>query len=66
MPHYIFSLLYEENAIVERHDMFSGRNYRGDLELLGVFLKITIHVTALYIRFGYARRNGYGPWGHGI
>ena len=29
--------------------MFSGRNYCGDLELLGVFLKITIHVTFLYI-----------------
>ena len=46
--------------------MFSVRNYCGDLELLGVFLKITIHVTFLYIKFGYARRHRYEPWVHGI
>ena len=46
--------------------ILSGRNYRGDLELLGVFMKITIHTTGLYIRMGYGRRNGVGPWGHGI
>ena len=42
--------------------ILSGRNYRGDLELLGVFMKITIHTTGLYIRMGYGRRNGVGPW----
>lgn len=41
------------NSYVERHSMFSGRKYRGDLFLLGVFIGITINATVLYIRMGY-------------
>ena len=46
--------------------MFSGRRFRGDFILLDTFVKITIHMSALYIRMGYARRRGRGPWGHGL
>jgi len=53
------------NSYVERHSMFSGRRYRGDLTLLGVFIGITINATALYIRMGYGRRSGNGPRAHG-
>lgn len=60
------SRIEHANSYIERHDMFSGRKYRGDLCLLGVFISITINMTALYIRMGFGRREGHGPWNHGI
>ena len=42
------------------------KNDFGDFCLLDTFFKITIHMSALYIRMGYARRRGRGPWGHGL
>ena len=50
----------------ERHLMFSGRRYREDLSLLGVFVGTTINANALCIRMGYGRRSGNGPRAHGI
>ena len=50
----------------KQHLMFSGRRYRGDLSLLGVFVGITINANALCIRMGYGRRSGNGPRAHGI
>lgn len=58
------SAIEQVNALVVHHGMFEGRNYRGDTSLLGVFLKITVHATALYIRMGYSRLPGVGPWSH--
>lgn len=52
------------NAYIEHHGMFEGRKYRGDLEYLRHFITITVHFTALYIRHGYGRRSGHGPWPH--
>ena len=61
-----FTHHHQANSYIERHDMFSGRKYRGVLCLLGVFISITINMTALYIRMGFGRREGHGPWNHGI
>lgn len=58
------SAIEQVNALIVHHLAFEGRNFRGDTSLLGVFLKITIHATALYIRMGYARLPGVGPWSH--
>ena len=60
------SLIEHVNELIVHHAMFEGRKYRGDYDLLGAFLKITIHMTALYIRLGYSRLPGYGPWSHGL
>lgn len=59
-------VIEQANALIVHHAMFEGRRYRGDLDYLGVFLKITIHMTALYIRMGYGRLPGVGPWSHMI
>ena len=60
----IMYFLLQLNAYVEHNGMFEGRKYRGDVDLLGHFITITVHFTALYIRQGYGRRAGHGPWPH--
>lgn len=64
LPGLIVYPLLQLNAYVEHHAMFEGRKYRGDLEYLRHFITITVHFTALYIRHGYGRRSGHGPWPH--
>lgn len=59
-------VIEQANALIVHQAMSEGERYRGDLDYLGVFLKITIRMTALYIRTGYRRLPGVGPWSHVI
>ena len=40
--------------------MFEARKYKGEVELLDILLKITVHTTGLYVRIGYGRLRGVG------
>ena len=60
------SAIEQVNALVVHHAMFEGRNYRGDTSLLGVFLKITVHATALYIRIRVYLELDHGRIGYNI
>jgi len=44
--------------------VYQGRSYRGDLEILEMFVDITVNTTALQIREGYGQLNGFGDWPH--
>ena len=44
--------------------VYQGRSYRGDLEILEMFVDITVNTTALQIREMYGQLNGFGDWPH--
>ena len=46
--------------LVFRLFFYQGRSYRGDLDILEMFVDITVNTTALLIREGYGQLNGFG------
>ena len=56
------------NKVVKNHRMFAGEPFRGWVRQLAVFVKITLHATAVELRCrnkrGY-RYEPYGYWAHG-
>jgi len=56
------------NSVVKNHRMFAGEQFRGWVRQLAVFVKITLHATAVELRSrrkkrGY-RYEPYGYWAH--
>ena len=51
-------LLLQVNSYIERHDMFSGRKYRGDLCLLRFFVSMTINATSLLCKYEWGLDEG--------
>jgi len=59
------------NTAIKNHAMFNGAPFRGWVQNLAVFVKITLHVTAEDIRqrrrvFREPRYAGFGWWKHGF
>ena len=59
------------NTVIKNHAMFNGAPFRGWVQNLAVFVKITLHVTAEDIRqrrrvFREPRYAGFGWWKHGF
>lgn len=58
------------NTVIKDHAMFKNRNvFRGHVDQLQLFVKISIHAAALVIRDkraqGFFRYPGFGWWSHG-
>jgi len=52
------------NTVIKNHRMFLGEPYRGYIDSLRVFVRVTMHSTAVELRKRGNRYKGFGPWPH--
>ena len=54
----------ELNKVAKNHRMFAGEPFRGWVRQLAVFVKITLHATAVELRCRNKRGHRYEPYGY--